>query len=58
MVVVSGLCTSQSCSSWLILVLKDRNMIKGMKIKGYHENKAESQEALEHNAKYEFQRCF
>lgn len=58
MVVVSGLCTSQSCSSWLILVLKDRNMIKGMKIKGYHENKAESQEALERNAKYEFQRCF
>jgi len=30
MVVVSGLCTSQSYSSWFILVLKDRNMVKGM----------------------------
>jgi len=28
-----------------------------MKIQGYHENKAESQAALEHIAKQEFQRC-
>jgi hypothetical protein len=58
MVVVSGLFTSQSYSSWLILVLKDRNMVKGMKIQGYHENKPESQAALERNAIYVFQRCF
>jgi len=51
MVVVSGLCNSQSYSSWLILVLKDRNMVKGMKIQGYHE-------APECIAKQEFQRCF
>jgi len=33
-------------------------MVKGMKIRGYHEDKAESQEAVEHIAKQEFQRCF
>jgi len=44
--------------SWLILVLKYRNMVKGMKIQGCHENKAESQAALERIAKQEFQMCF
>jgi len=33
-------------------------MVKGMKIQGYHEDKAESQAALECIAKQEFQRCF
>jgi len=42
----------QMVSSWLILVLIDRNMVKGM-IQGYYENKAESQAALEHIAKRE-----
>ena len=28
-------------SSWLILVIKDRNMVKGMKVQGCHEDKAE-----------------
>ena len=58
MVVVSGLSTSPSQSSWLILVLKDRNIVKGMKIEGYPEDKAQSQAALEHITKQEFQRCF
>jgi len=58
MVMVSGLCTSPSWSSWLILVLIDRNMVKEMKIQGYYEEKAESQAALERIAKQEFQRCF
>ena len=33
-------------------------MVKGMKIQGYHEDKAELQAALEHIAKQEFQTCF
>jgi len=33
-------------------------MVKGMKIQGRHENKAESQAALERIAKHELQRCF
>jgi len=35
-----------------------RNMVKGMNIEGYHEDRAESQAALERIAKPEFQRCF
>jgi len=39
------------------VVLKDRrNMVKGMKIQGYHEDKAESQIALGCIMKQEFQR--
>jgi len=45
-------------SSWLILILIDRNKVKGMKIQGCHEDKAESQVALEHIAMQDFQRCF
>jgi len=45
-------------SSWLTLVRNYRNMVKGMKIRGCHENKAESQAALERIAKQEFQGCF
>jgi len=33
-------------------------MVKRMTIEGDHEEKAESQAALEHNAKQDFQRCF
>jgi len=33
-------------------------MVKGMNIEGYHEDRAESQAALERIAKPEFQRCF
>jgi len=33
-------------------------MVKGMKIQGYLENKAELQAALERIAKQEFQKCF
>jgi hypothetical protein len=44
-------------TSWLILVLKYRNMVQGMKIRGCHENKAELQATLEHIAKQKFQRC-
>jgi len=33
-------------------------MVKGMKIRGYHEGKAESQAALERITKQEFQMCF
>jgi len=32
-----------------------RNMVKGMNIEGYHEDRAESQAALERIAKPEFQ---
>ena len=47
MVVVSDLSTSPSQSSWLILVHKNRNIVKGMKI----QDKAQSQAALEHITK-------
>jgi len=33
-------------------------MVKGMEIKGYHEDKAQSQTALECIAKQEYQGCF
>jgi len=33
-------------------------MDKGMKIQGYHEDRAELQAALEHVTKWEFQMCF
>jgi len=49
---------SPSQSSWLILVHKNRNIVKGMNIQGYLEDKAQSQAALEHVTKQEFQRCF
>jgi len=43
MVVVSGLCISQSYTSWFILILKDSNMVKGMKIQGYLKHCSASQ---------------
>ena len=58
MVMVSGLCTTPSWSSWFILVLIDRNMVKEMKIQGYYEAEAELQAALERIAKQEFWSCF
>ena len=57
MVVVSAFVLLHQ-SSWLILVLKDRNTVKGMKIQGYNEDRGELQAALECIAKHEFQSCF
>jgi hypothetical protein len=59
MVEVSGLRTSPSEATWSILVLKNRrNVVKGMRIQGCYEDKAESQVALMRIAKQEFQRVF